>query len=71
MKSDREMALTSRDRLKRMKSDKDEFLNMLRGQRKEMFKVSVWVVCTQAKSPAGGIHVKQLPVGGIHVKHCC
>nr|XP_022338776.1 eukaryotic translation initiation factor 3 subunit A-like isoform X2 [Crassostrea virginica] len=38
MKSDREMALTSRDRLKRMKSDKDEFLNMLRGQRKEMFK---------------------------------
>lgn len=33
------MALASRDRLNRMKTDKDEFLNLLRGQRKEMFKV--------------------------------
>lgn len=38
LKSDRQMALASRDRLTRMKADKDEFLNLLRGQRKEMFK---------------------------------
>eukprot|EP00105_Crassostrea_gigas_P009928 XP_011425042.1 PREDICTED: eukaryotic translation initiation factor 3 subunit A isoform X1 [Crassostrea gigas] len=34
---DRQMALASRDRLNRMKTDKDEFLNLFRGQRKEMF----------------------------------
>lgn len=33
------MALASRDRLNRMKTDKDEFLNLFRGQRKEMFEV--------------------------------
>lgn len=37
LKSDRQMDLASRDRLNRMKTDKDEFLNLIRGQRKEMF----------------------------------
>ncbi|XP_048744696.2 eukaryotic translation initiation factor 3 subunit A-like isoform X2 [Ostrea edulis] len=38
LKKDRQLALASQDRLSRMKTEKDEFLNLLRGQRKEIFK---------------------------------
>lgn len=41
LKKDRQLALASQDRLSRMKTEKDEFLNLLRGQRKEIFKVGL------------------------------
>ncbi|CAG2202678.1 EIF3A [Mytilus edulis] len=41
VKKERENALQQRDRLSRMKKDKDEFVNMLRGKRKEQFKQKV------------------------------
>ncbi len=39
MKREREVALKMRDRLERMKEDKDEFLNKLREARKNVHKV--------------------------------
>ncbi|XP_052101491.1 eukaryotic translation initiation factor 3 subunit A-like [Mytilus californianus] len=41
VKKERENALQQRDRLSRMKKDRDEFVNMLRGKRKEQFKQKV------------------------------
>lgn len=41
LKRERELALEQRGRLCRMKKDRDEFQNMLRGKRKEQFKVHI------------------------------